>query len=312
MGLILMKKTVSFCLFLFLFVLLNGCAYGEPAPPKIENIVRENPDSFSCSFDGVRHGFVLNLPQETKGAPLVLMLPGYGNTAEAFRSSVHFEETANPSGYAVVYVTGAPDPKDPASAIGWHSDADTEGNRDVEFLVSLAEYLQETYSLDPARCYAIGFSNGALMVHRLAMEAGDTFAACVSVAGLMPESVWEARREENRVGFFQITGEKDDVVPKSSDGSARYAIAPAIEDVMAYWAASNGLETQESSRVGDASVLTRSTDPDRLQQVWHLFVAGGRHSWPKGQFGQPDANALILEFFEAQNPAAQPDQGADS
>ena len=312
MGLILMKKTASFCLFLLLFALLCGCAHGESASPKIENVVREKPDTFSCSFDGVRHSFLLNLPEETEGAPLVLMLPGYGNTAEAFRGTVHFEETANPSGYAVVYVTGAPDPKNPGSAIGWHSDSAVEGNRDVEFLVSLAEYLQETYSLDPARTYAVGFSNGAFMVHRLAAEAGDSFAACVSVAGLMPESVWETRPEENRIGFFQITGEKDDVVPKNSDGSARYAKAPAIEDVMVYWAASNGLKQQESSRTENGSVLTKYTGESASQQVWNLFVAGGHHSWPKGQFGQPDINPLILEFFEVQSPAAKTDGGADS
>ena len=44
-----------------------------------------------------------------------------------------------------------------------------------------------------------------------------------------------------KTGFFQITGEKDDVVPKNSDGSAKYAIVPAIEDVIAYYAEANGL-----------------------------------------------------------------------
>lgn len=300
-----MKKPASFCLFVLFFVILAGFAYGEGKAPILENVVQENADSFSCSFDDVKHRFLLNLPEQTKGAPLVLMLPGYGNTAEAFRSSVHFEEAANPMGYAVVYVTGAPDPNNPSSAVGWHYDAATEGNNDVEFLISLADYLQTKYSLDEARTYVIGFSNGALMAHRLAMEAGDRFAACVSVAGLMPESVWEARREENWVGFFQITGEKDDVVPKNSDGSARYAKAPAIEDVMAYWASSNGLEEQNTCRIADASDLIKYTDDTAPQQVWHLLVAGGRHSWPSEKFNHLDANALILEFFEAQFPSGE-------
>ena len=307
-----MKKNVFCFLFLFFFVFLSARAHGEAAPLLIENVTEEKPDTFSCVFDGVKHRFLLDLLEETEGAPLVLMLPGYGNTAEAFRSTVHFEEAANPLGYAVVYVTGAPAPDDPASAIGWHSDSGTEGNRDVEFLVSLADYLQETWSLDPAHTYAVGFSNGAFMTHRLAMEAGSHFAACVSVAGLMPESVWETRREENRIGFFQITGEKDDVVPKNSDGSARYAKAPAIEDVTAYWADSNGLDRQEICRMEDDSVLTKYTGDGAAQQVWHLFVSGGRHSWPNGQFGHPDANALILEFFEAQDPAGKTPESAVS
>ena len=307
-----MKKNAFCFLFLFLFVFLSTCAYGESAPPVIENITEERPDTFSCTFDGVKHHFLLCLPEKAEGAPLILMLPGYGNTAEAFRSTVHFEEAANPLGYAVVYVTGAPDPDNPTSAIGWHSDNGTEGNRDVEFLVSLAEYLQETWSLDKAHTYAVGFSNGAFMTHRLAMENNNNFAACVSVAGLMPESVWEARREENRIGFFQITGEKDDVVPKNSDGSARYAKAPAIEDVVAYWASSNGLDEQEICQMEDSSVLTKYTGDGAAQQVWHLFVSGGRHSWPHGQFGQPDANALILEFFKAQDSTVKTSENCAS
>ncbi len=262
--------------------------------------MRERSDAYTCSFDGIKHVFLLELPEETEGAPLVLLLPGYGNTAEAFRTEIHFEREANPSGYAVAYVTGAPDPSLPGSAVGWNSEAGADGNRDVEFLTALAGYLQETYSLDRNRTYAVGFSNGAFMSHRLAMEAGDTFQACVSVAGLMKQSVWKARRENNAVGFFQITGEKDPAVPKNSDGSAVYANAPAIEDVMEYWAASNGLIRSETEQVGDASVLIKYTGMDKPQQVWHLLVSNGRHSWPDERFNQINMNALILEFLDAQ------------
>ena len=112
----------------------------------------------------------------------------------------------------------------------------------------------------------------------------------------MPESVWEERRENNSVGFFQITGEKDDTVPKNSDGSARYSRAPAIEDVMDYWADSNGLELSETGLIGNASVLTKYWSAERQSQVWHLVVSDGHHSWPNEQYNQVNTNALILEL----------------
>ena len=296
-----MKKPTSICILCLLLFFLTGCGQQKKtAAPAIEDVVQEKQDAYSCVFDGVKRDFLLELPAETEGAPLVLMLPGYGNTAESFRLQTQFEKDACPRGYAVAYVTGLPNPNIPTSSNGWNSNADPEGNRDVEFLAALADWLQNTYNLDKSRMYAVGFSNGAFMTHRLAMDAQDTFTALVSVAGLMPESVWEERRENNSVGFFQITGEKDDTVPKNSDGSARYSRAPAIEDVMDYWADSNGLELSETEMIGNASVLTKYWSAEKQPQVWHLVVSDAHHSWPNEQYNQIDTNALILEFLDSQ------------
>ena len=279
--------------------LLTGCRAAEQAPvAELADVTPEKDNKYSCRFDGVRHYFITDMPDVTEGAPLVLMLHGYGESAEIMRGRVHFEEQANPLGYAVVYVTGAPDPNDPTSAAGWNSGIGAEGNRDTEFLAALARYLLKEYSLDSGRVFAVGFSNGAFMTHRLAMDAGDTFAAVVSVAGMMPQSVWERRAEHSVTGVFQITGEKDDVVPKHSDGSAKYSKVPAIEDVMDYWAAACGAELSGTSETGKGSVLTRYENSDDRLQVWHLLVRNGRHSWPDEKLSGFDTNALILEYLE--------------
>lgn len=292
-----MKKIRYLCSIIVLIILLTGCG-NKTEIKRIENIVQEKKHHFSCTFDGIKHDFILDLPDETKDAPLVVMLHGYGNTAESFRSMVHFEEEANALGYAVVYVTGAVNPGDSTSSIGWNSGISIDGNDDVGFLISLAKYLQEEYSFDENRTFAVGFSNGAFMTHRLAMEASDTYAAFVSVAGIMPESIWNERKELNEVSFFQITGEKDDVVPKNSDESAKYSQAPAIEEVMEYWAKSNGLESFETCEIGKGSVLSKYTSKEKRNKVWHLFVKDGRHSWPDESISGIDTNAMILEFLE--------------
>ncbi len=293
-----MKKILFFCFLFLLFTFPAGTVRADADPSALEDIRQVKPDTWTCTFEGVRHTFLLELPEHPEGSPLAVLLPGYGNTAEAFRESTHFETEANAMGYAVVYVTGAPAPGDPASAVGWNSDPRSSGNSDAAFLTSLAAYLQETWALDPARTYAAGFSNGAFMAHRLAMEASGTFSAAVSVAGLMPEGVWEERSETNRVSFFQITGEKDDVIPKKSDGSDRYSPAPAIEDVVEYWAGSNGLSRQDAVTVGNGSVLTKYGSPETGRQVWHLLVRDGRHSWPEEKYTGIDTASLILEFWE--------------
>lgn len=320
-----MKRTTLLCLCIAGFSALTGCAGAESAAPEtvvtdtaepessdgisaeepavsrnLDDLVQDGDGKYSCTFEGVKHDFIVDLPEQPAGAPCVIMLHGYGESAGGFRSAVRFEAQANPAGYAVVYVTGAANPNDKTSAAGWNSGISSDGNDDVSFLVTFANYLQTEYGFDPDRMFAAGFSNGAFMMHRLAMEASDTFAACVSVAGRMPESIWDARREFNAVGFFQITGEKDDVVPKNSDGSAKYSPAPAIEDVMAYWAESDGLTLSETADTGKSGLLKKYTGDGKSVQVWDLFIKNGRHSWPDKDLTGIDTNQLILDFFEAQ------------
>ncbi len=276
----------------------------ESNPPeieksKLEDVEKTGDNKFLCSYDNVRHDFITDFPEDTKGAPLVIMLHGYSNTAESFRNMVHFEKDALPKGYGVVYVTGAADLQDQTSGIGWNSGLGDGANKDTDFLKALVSYLKEEYSFDEKRIYAAGFSNGAFMTHRLAVEASDTFAAVVSVAGFMTETIWNERGEENDIGIFQITGEKDDVVPKNSDGSAKYNKAPAIEEVMDYWVSSNGLKLYESGTAGKGSKLEKYGSEDgKKVQVWNLFVSDGRHSWPDEKVTGIETNSLIIEFLE--------------
>lgn len=247
-----------------------------------------------------KRDYILYLPENVVNAPLVVMLHGYGESAEVFRQKTSFENEANARGYAVVYITGAPTPEDPTSATGWNSGIGTSSNDDVAFLCDFVNELCKKYSFDRNRVYAVGFSNGAFMTHRLAIEANDTFAAVVSVAGMMPEKMWESRPEKCEIGVFQITGEKDDVVPKNSDGSAKYAQAPAIEEVIEYYVDMNGLSLEEKSTVGKKSTLEKYTSKNTKKQVWNLFIPDGRHSWPDEKIVGFNTNKIIIEFLETQ------------
>jgi poly(3-hydroxybutyrate) depolymerase len=113
------------------------------------------------------------------------------------------------------------------------------------------------------------------MVHRLAVEDTEQFAAVASVAGFLPESVWNRRPEKLSTAFLQINGTKDDVVPMNANGSAKYNKNPAIEDVLEYYRSANG-----------------SAD-----SVKYISVEGGRHSWPEEKFCGFDVDKMILDFF---------------
>jgi len=296
-----MKKPVTVSHAAIIALCASGCS-SEKEPAIALEYITVSGSSITCTFDGVKHDMIVDLLEISDNAPLVVMLHGYGGSAESFRTDTAFHERANEEGFAVAYITGACAPDDSSSSTGWNSYAEGEGNRDVEFLVAAAEYLQERYDLDREHTCAVGFSNGGFMAHRLAMEAGETFRAVVSVSGMMQPEIWEKRNKTNNVSFFQITGEKDDVVPKYSDGTAKYTTAPAIEDVMEYWAESDGLTLTGTCDVGKGSVLKKYTGGNSGRQVWDLVIKDGRHSWDwnSSSLSGIDTTGLILDFLKTQ------------
>lgn len=84
------------------------------------------------------------------------------------------------------------------------------------------------------------------------------------------------------------------------DGSAKFAKAPAIEDVMDYWVTSNRLAKCEETEIGKGSVLTKYAKEGSKKQVWNLSVKDGRHSWPEESISGINVNELIIEFLETQ------------
>lgn len=265
---------------------------------ELSDVQSISDNKYTCSYENIKHDFIVYLPEATDNAPFIIMLHGYGESGEGFCNKVHLEEEACERGFAVIYVDGASDPNDATSASGWNSGIGNEGNNDVGFLCSLAKYLQKEYSFSDDRAYVVGFSNGAFMTHRLAVEASDVFSGVVSVAGKMPERIWDSKQSKNDISFFQITGDKDDVVPKNSDGSSKFAKDPAIEDVIDYWVVSNDLEQSEEVEIGKGSVLTKYSADGSDTRVWNLQVKDGRHAWPDESVCGFDMNSLILDFLE--------------
>jgi poly(3-hydroxybutyrate) depolymerase len=261
----------------------------------IASVTDAGNGKYTCTYDDVEHDFILCAPEETAGAPLIVLLHGYGKSAESMKSETKFDVEANAAGYGVLYVSGSCSPYVTPKLLGWNSGIKghgIEGYDDVGFLIALANYMKQEYSFAEDRIYACGFSNGAVMMHRLAMENDGTYSGFISVAGKMAESVWENKNETNDVSFFQITGGKDDFVPKRGDENAEPSTSPAIEDVMDYWVTTSGLSLSETVELENGELKKYSAD-GKKNQVWDLFVKDGTHSWAS------DTNAWILEFIES-------------
>jgi poly(3-hydroxybutyrate) depolymerase len=265
---------------------------------ELEDITSNKENVFTCSYDGVKHDFVISLPQESKNAPLIVMLHGAGDSAENFRRTSGFDDDALPKGYAVCYAAGTVNAKAGRNYKSWNYGRFETDYDDVGFIKALVKYLVEEYSLDGNHVFCAGFSNGGFMNFRLALEAQDTFLACASVGGDLCKTLWDKRPETNDVGMLTVIGEIDESVPKNFDGTAKTTLDPAIEDVVDYMASSNGLELQSEGEIGDGSIICKYGADSDKDIVWYVVVNDAKHGWPTEELNSISVNKLILEFFD--------------
>ena len=293
-----MKKIINLTLMLIGLLaafILTGCS---SSGPKLENVVLDENNKYNCTFEDVKHEFVISLPEESKNAPLIVMFHGAGDSAKGFRLTSGFDNDALPMGYAVCYVSGTSNPKAGRNTRSWNYGRFEPDYNDVEFIKALVNYLVDEYSLDKDHVFCAGFSNGGFMNFRLALEAQDTFLACVSVGGDLCKTLWNKRPDNNDVGMLVVYGENDESIPKNIDGSAKTALDPAIEDVIDYMATSNGLDAQSEGEIGDGSIIRKYEADSDKDIVWSVVVKEGKHGWPTEDLNSFSVNKLILEFFE--------------
>ena len=293
-----MKKIIYFTLMLFGLTaacILTGCS---SSGPKVENVVLEENDKYTCTFEDVKHDFVISLPQESKNAPLIVMLHGSGDSAENFRLTSGFDDDALPKGYAVCYAGGTLNGKAGRNTRSWNYGRFEPDYNDVGFMKALVNYLVDEYSLDKDHVFCAGFSNGGFMNFRLALEAQDTFLACASVGGDLCKTLWNKCPEKNDVGMLVVIGEIDESIPKNIDGSAKTALDPAIEDVIDYMASSNGLNKQSESETEDGMIISKYGADSDKDIVWGVLVKDAKHAWYTEELDGINTNKLVLEFFE--------------
>lgn len=267
---------------------------------RVANIQNVSFDSakneWNCTYFGKNRKFILYLPETCDSkTSLVVMLHGYGNSARSFQMETEFEKSANVRNYAVLYVNGTPNPKVPTSSSGWQYNNDKYSHRDVDFIIKLSKYCQKKYKLGK-NVFAVGFSNGGFMVNTLSILRPDFFTAVVSVAGMMNKNVWQERKVagSSKIGFLQINGTKDDVVPMELNGSNKNNPNVPVEKVLEYFVQVNDVAPEcEKITLSDCATFFNYGNT----VGWGL-IENGRHNWPDERFCNFDVNNFILDFFD--------------
>lgn len=176
----------------------------------------------------------------TQGTPLLFAFHGNGGDPESF---VYENEGAVEDGRFIgVYPAGL--------AHSWNLGPEESEADDVAFTDAILGMLTGTPGVDATRPVALGWSNGAGMVHELAMESPHFVAIAPSVSHMLATKM--PGPEAAEVSVLQFSGTEDDIVPYYGGIGVLDHDFLAAEESTAQWAAHNGC----------ASTPTTSPDTD--------------------------------------------------
>jgi polyhydroxybutyrate depolymerase len=278
----------------------------SPAAQTTEPTLTDTPSGslgadgyYSFDYNGTERKYLLYIPENIEAdAPLVAVLHGYTGTAEQMMSGSVMDGLADKHGFAVVYPQGLPG-KYGSDSYCWNADLTVTETDDIGFLVALVTYLQQTYDLNAKETFVCGFSNGGYMSYKLACDAPDTFRAVASVSGTMSGETWKNRDESVAVPILQIHGNGDDVVPVdgSKPLSGGWGGAPAMTEIIKYWADADNTHDLKTIKVSDTVTAYRYSSKENDNLVWYYEIEGYPHAWPKEKDAGFYAEDVIWEFF---------------
>lgn len=187
----------------------------------------------------------------------------------------------------------------------------TTGASDVVFTQDIIKDLRRMYSIDTARVHAVGFSNGAMLVHKIAAEVPNLFASVAifsgTVGGWADSASARAKiQPSGRVPILMLHGMRDDVVPFRGGYSASDAGRRDIsfDESVTTWVMRNGCNATpqvhtEQGTTGRPLRIQSFTGCRGGADVLAIAIPDHVHHWPEPMHGGVDGTKKAMEFFRA-------------
>jgi polyhydroxybutyrate depolymerase len=250
--------------------------------------------------------FTLRLPRGTAPGGLALLL--HGNHPEAdgrqMREWTTFDRQADAWGLAVAY----PDGHEGSWADGRGiTRAEEAGVDDVAFLRAIIDWSADRYGTFPDRAIVAGMSNGAMMAHRMALEASDQVVVLAGVAGQLPVSLADAA-PSHAVSAILIHGTADSVA-RIEGGYSRHrgpngelrGRTLSLDETAARWRAIDrcpaGPGETHATELSSRRTSQPGTGGTRVI-AWTVFGSG--HAWPGTPVPSEYTEPVSLEFDAAE------------
>ncbi|UIZ93112.1 prolyl oligopeptidase family serine peptidase [Corynebacterium sp. CNCTC7651] len=294
--------------FLLLTLPLTSCAdVSEPVVPSPTTVVVEDGED-QVSVDklspatveertldvgGVRRGYILSLPEgahQRQRLPLIMVFHGYNEDAASVRKNSNMDR----ADAIVAYLEGVEKAWAPAPY------AKTTGAQDLAFVDAVREQLAEEFSVDRARVFATGMSNGGGFAAYVGCQRPQDFTAVASVAAAFYQRVSEGC-SAIPMKHIDFHGTEDRVI-EYAGGHRHDTVYDSTAEMVEEGAQRNRCAPEpEVTQVTTGIVEERWLDCDAGME--HYRIEGGPHVWPGGAYDQSGtapsgfATKRQLEFF---------------
>lgn len=290
----------------FLAPIGSGDLGGSFRAAQKEAGVKERCERFTMMNQGLEREYYLYRPQGLKsGAPLVIVLHGYGGSA--LKGKKAMMDVADKNGFAVCYPQGI---KAPKGKTGWNVRyISQEGMKtdDVRFLIALSKEVGKRFGLSGKNVFLTGMSNGGDIIYLTAMRAPKAFKAMASIAGLQLGWMEKEYSYRHPVPFMEVHGTEDRVSewlgdPENKGGWGAYLPVPAsVARIIAVNGCTEEYVTELPRREGCNQVTLyqfKGGKPaekgGKPTEVWFYKVDGGGHTWAEKDM---DTCSEIWRFF---------------
>lgn len=236
----------------------------------------------SIMHDGIYRTYILYVPSSYSAgtdAPLVLNFHGYTSNAGEQMFYGDFRPISDTAGFLLVHPQGTLDANNQPY---WNSDWGGTVD-DIGFTNALIDSLSASYSINQARVYSTGMSNGGFMSYTLACSLSNRIAAIASVTGTMNIGQTFNCNPQHPMPVMEIHGTADGVVPYSGN-----ATMMPIQGALNYWINTNvcdptAIETAVPNiNLPDGCTAThfRYINGNNGAEIEHYRINNGGHTWP--------------------------------
>ncbi len=285
-----------------ILLLAGGCCHG---------LTQHTVDS--C---GTNRVYYAHQPHNLPDSPVPLVVVLHGATHDGCKAAcmTRMNKKADEKGFIAVYPNGTIDDSIRTWDAGLCCKRAPGRVDDVRFIQTVIDDVPDAlrHAVDSSRVFLAGFSNGAILAHRVARELPGRIAAIGMVGGTGNVDPMSASWPPVSVIAFHGSDDKrieyDGGTFPEELGGQSYA---GIERIVDFWSVHNQCATHLPAQPVDTiAEKTSHRDGRGNTEVVLYKILGGNHSWPGGRrvslTGETPTQAIsatdiMWEFF-AQHP----------